>query len=193
MTISSNKSDKLDISNHRNLRPYSRLEYIGRTLWAITYPIFYLSPRPFFVWRTFLLRLFGAKIGKRVHIDPSARIFLPWKLVLGDDISIGYNAIIYNLGLVTIGDRATISQRAHICAGTHNYRDPSLKLLSQPISIGKQAWICADAFIGPNITIGDSAIVGAASVVVKDVPSQKIFAGNPAKFVNDRVIDKNYS
>ena len=193
MTDSSNKSDKLDISKHRKLRPYSQLEYIGRILWAITSPIFFLSPRPFFAWRTFILRLFGAKIGKRAHIDPSARIFLPWKLVMGDDTSIGYSAIIYNLGLVTIGDCATISQRAHICAGTHNYKDPSLKLLRLPISIGNQAWICADAFIGPNTTIGEGAIVGAASVVVKDVPAWKIFSGNPAKFIKDRVIDKNYS
>ncbi len=188
MTAKSKKIGELDISNCRNLRPYTRSEYIGRALWAIALPLFRYSPRPFFAWRRFILRLFGAKIGKRANIDPTARIYLPWKLILGDETSIGEKAIIYNLGLITIGDRATISQRAHLCAGTHNYSEPSMALLRLPIEIGAQVWICADAFIGPNIIIGESAIVGAASVVVKDVPPWQIFAGNPAKFVKERVL-----
>jgi len=130
----------------------------------------------------------GAQIGKEAHVDPSARIHLPWNLILGDEASIGEKALIYNLGIITIGDRATISQRAHLCAGTHNYSDPSMPLLRLPIKIGAQAWICADAFVGPNIEVGESAIVGAASVVVKDVPPWKIFAGNPAKFIKKRIL-----
>ena len=188
MTTKSKKTNELDISNCRNLRPYTRSEYIGRTLWALALPFFKYSPRPFYAWRRFLLRLFGAQIGKRAHIDSSAYIRLPWKLILGDDTSIGEKALIYNLGLITIGDRATISQRVHLCAGTHNYSDKSMTLLRLPIKIESQVWICADAFVGPDITIGESAIVGAASVVMKDVPPWKIFAGNPAKLIKERVI-----
>ena len=136
------KITKLNISKCRNSKPYKFSEYIGRILWAIILPFFQYSPRPFFAWRRFLLRLFGAQIGKEAHIDPSARIYLPWNLILGNEASIGEKALIYNLGIITIGDRATISQRVHLCAGTHNYSDPSMPLLRLPIKIGAQAWIC---------------------------------------------------
>lgn len=191
MTIEIKKVNELDITKCRKLKPYSQSEYIGRVLWAITSPFFKYSPRPFFAWRRFLLRLFGAKIGAEAHIDPTAKIYLPWKLILGDQSSIGENAIIYNLGLITIGHKATISQRAHLCAGTHNYNDLSMQLLRQPIEIGSQAWICADAFIGPNVSIGESSVIGAASVVVKNIPPRQVFAGNPAVFVKKRLFFDN--
>ena len=191
MTIENKNMAELDISNCRKLKPYSRSEYIGRTLWMMARPFFRYSPRPFFAWRRFILRLFGSKVGSEANIDPTARIYLPWKLILGNQTSIGENAVIYNLGLITIGDKATISQRAHLCAGTHNYENPSMELLRGPIQIGAQAWICADAFIGPKVTVGDNSVVGAASVVVKDVPPWEVHAGNPAKFLKKRVIFRN--
>jgi len=178
--------NNLNISGCRDLRPYTRSEYFGRVLWTLVFPFFYFSPRIFFGWRRFLLRLFGAQIGKNVHVYPTSRIYLPWNLTLGNDVSIGESVIIYNLGPVYIGDRATVSQRAHLCAGTHDYQDPLLPLCRLPIEIGDQAWICADAFIGPKTVIGEGAIVGAASVVVKDVAPWHIVGGNPAKFLKMR-------
>ena len=177
---------ELDIDTCRSRRPYSRWEYLGRVLWALTTPLFRFSPRPLFGWRRMLLRLFGAKVGRDVHVYPSARIYLPWHLRLGDQASIGEWALIYNLGPIAIGARATISHRAHLCAGTHDYRDPALPLLREPIEIGAQAWICADAFVGPGVKIGEGAIVGAAGVVVKDVPAWQIVAGNPARVIGSR-------
>ncbi|WP_199484196.1 LbetaH domain-containing protein [Thiocapsa marina] len=96
--------------------------------------------------------------------------------------------MIYNLGPVTIGDRAAISHRAHLCAGTHDYRDPTLPLLRLPIEIGSQAWVCADAFIGPGCRVGEGAVVGAAAVVVSDVAPWQIVAGNPARVIRTRVL-----
>tara|TARA_Y200000002_G_scaffold379883_1_gene390123 strand:- start:3757 stop:4338 length:582 start_codon:yes stop_codon:yes gene_type:complete len=191
MTIEIKKTNELDITKCRKLKPYSQTEYIGRILWTFASPFFKYSPRPFFAWRRLLLRLFGAKIGTEAHVDPTAKIYLPWKLILGDQSSIGENAIIYNLGLITIGHKATISQRVHLCAGTHNYNDLSMQLLRQPIEIGSQAWICADAFIGPNVSIGESSVIGAASVVVKNIPPMQVFAGNPAVFVKKRLFFDN--
>lgn len=179
-------SNKLDIESCRGLRPYGRSEYLGRVLWGLMSPLFRWSPRPLFGWRRMLLRLFGAQIGRQVHIYPSARIYLPWNLIIGDQASIGEWALIYNLGLVKIGERATVSHRAHLCAGTHDYKDSTLPLLRLPIEIGAQAWVCADAFIGPNVRIGESAIVGAGSVVVKDISAWQIVAGNPAKLIKMR-------
>jgi len=109
-------------------------------------------------------------------------------LTLGEQASIGEWALIYNLGPVMIGDRATISHRAHLCAGTHDYRDPTLPLLRLPIEIGPQAWVCAEAFVGPGRRVGEGAIVGAAAVVVSDVPDWEIVAGNPARIIKRRVL-----
>jgi putative colanic acid biosynthesis acetyltransferase WcaF len=179
-------SSALDIETCRALRPYSRGEYLGRVLWTLARPLFQFSPRPLFGWRRLLLRLFGARVGRDAHVYPSARIYLPWNLTLGDECSIGEWALVYNLGPVTIGDRATVSHRAHLCAGTHDYRDPTLPLLRLPIEIGPQAWVCADAFVGPGCKVGDGAIVGAGAVVVKDVPPWQIVAGNPARVIKPR-------
>jgi len=181
----------LAIDACRRQRPYSRREYVARVLWAWTQPLFRFSPRPLFGWRRLLLRLFGARIGRQAHIYPSAQIYLPWNLTLGEEASIGEWALVYNLGPVSIGDRATISHRAHLCAGTHDYRDPTLPLQRLPIEIGAQAWICADAFVGPGRCVGEGAIVGAAAVVVQDVLPWQIVGGNPARVIKTRVLRAN--
>jgi len=121
-----------------------------------------------------------------VHIYPSALIYYPWNLKIGDDSSIGEWALVYNLGKVSIGARTTISQRVHLCAGTHDYKNPAMPLMKPPIVIGDEVWVCADAFIGPAVTVADRAIVAAASVVVKDVSTGTIVGGNPAKYIKER-------
>jgi putative colanic acid biosynthesis acetyltransferase WcaF len=133
-----------------------------------------------------LLRLFGAKIGRHVQIHPSVRIFLPWNLEVGEWSSIGFDALVYNLGRVTIGERVTISQRAHLCAGSHDYRDRAMVLLKPPICVGDGAWICADAFVGPGVTVGEGAVLGARSVVMRNVEKNAVMAGNPARRVADK-------
>ena len=190
MSKKKKNSAKLNILENRKLHPYSKTEYFGRILWSIFFLFFRYSPRVFFGWRNFMLRLFGAKIGKNVHIYPSAVIYLPWNLKVGNDSSIGEWALIYNLGKIDIGSKATISHRAHLCAGTHKYFKANLPLMRLPIKIGDQVWICSDSFIGPNVIIGNSAIVGAGAVVMKNVKSRQIVAGNPAKFIKLRKILK---
>ena len=132
------------------------------------------------------MRVFGATIGRNVNIYPSARISVPWNLQIGDNASIGDGAIIYSLGLIYIGDDATVSQYAHLCAGTHDFRDPRMTLLKQSISVGNGAWVCADAFVGPGVTVGSMAVVGACAVVVRNVDDKKVVVGNPARVVGDR-------
>lgn len=177
------------IDQNRAAVKYSTAEQLRRVLWMMGIGIFRLSPRPLFGFRRWWLRLFGAKVGQQVHIYPSAHIYYPWNLEIGDWSSIGEWALIYNLGKVTIGQRATISQRVHLCAGTHDYTDPAMPLLKPPISIGDSCWICADAFVGPNLQVGEGAVVGARSVVVKDVPPWSVVAGNPSKFIKARVMN----
>lgn len=179
---------ELDIKKNRKAVKYSNNILFLRVLWGLGYFIFRNSPRVFFAFRSALLRLFGAKVGKSVHIYPSAIIYMPWNLTIGDNSAIGEEALIYNLGKVIIGSNATVSHRAHLCAGSHDYTDPTLPLLKPPIVVGDNAWICAQAFIGPNVTIYEGAVVGAAAVVTKNVEPWAVVAGNPAKIIKQRIL-----
>lgn len=111
---------------------------------------------------------------------------MPWNLTLGENCAVGARATLYALGPIVVGARATISQGAHLCAGTHDWRDPTMPLVKSAIRIGGDVWICADAFLGPGVTVGDQAIVGARAVVTKDIPSGIIVAGNPARKIRER-------
>ena len=171
----------LDVEKNRGARKYSPTEMAGRVFWSLAQPLFRYSPRRCFAWRRFLLRCFGAKIGCGVHIYPSTRIYLPWNLAAGDNSAIGEDVLVYNLGPVTLGERVTISHRAHLCAGTHDHTRADFPLLRPPIAIGSDAWICADAFVGPGVTVGEGSIVGARAVAMKDVRPWMIMVGNPAR------------
>jgi putative colanic acid biosynthesis acetyltransferase WcaF len=171
----------LDVARNRRAQKYSSGEMIRRVLWIFVQPLFRFSPRPCFGWRRFLLRCLGAKIGRNAHIYASATIYFPWNLDAGDESAIGEHAYVYNLGRVTIGDRATISYRGHLCAGTHDHTKPDFPLVCARIEIGPEAWICADAFVGPGVTIGEGAVVGAGAVAMKDVKPWMIVVGNPAR------------
>ena len=173
----------LDITTARSARPYSRREYLGRALWALVSPLFRCSPRPLFGWRNLLLRVFGARLGHGVHVDPGARIEIPWNLEMGDHAAIGAGVWVYSLGPIRIGARATVSHRAHLCGGTHDYSDPSLPLLRTGLRVGADAWVCSDAFVGPGVTVGEGAVVGAAAVAMRDVEPWTVVAGNPAQGV----------
>jgi len=121
-------------------------------------------------------------------VYPTATIYFPWNLEAGDETAIGERALIYNLGRVTLGARVTVSHGAHVCAGTHDHTKPDFPLLRPPIIVGPEAWICADAFVGPGVTIGEGAIVGARAVAMKDVRPWTIVIGNPARETQRREI-----
>ena len=178
----------LNVEKNRRARKYSSAELTRRVLWTLAQPLFRFSPRPCFGWRRFLLRCFGAKVGHSVHVYPTATIYFPWNLEAGDETAIGERALIYNLGRVTLGARVTVSHGAHVCAGTHDHTKPDFPLLRPPIIIGPEAWICADAFVGPGVTIGEGAIVGARAVAMKDVRPWTIVIGNPARETQRREI-----
>ena len=133
-----------------------------------------------------MLRTFGARVGTKAHIYPTVRISMPWNLEIGSLGAVGDYAILYALGSITIGPRATLSQYAHLCAGSHDLRDPAMPLTKPPIVVGNDVWIAADAFVGPGVTVGDGAILGARAVVMKDCPPGAILVGNPARSIGTR-------
>ena len=176
----------LDIASNRSARKYGTAELARRVLWMVGAVVFRFVPRPFFGIRNSILRLFGAHVGRDVRFYGSVVVYMPWNLTIGDWSAVGEHAVIYNLGPVTIGRSATISQRAHLCAGTHAYTAPDMPLLKPPIVVGDQVWICADAFVGPGVRVGEGAVVGACAVAMRDVPAWTVVAGNPARTVKRR-------
>ncbi len=173
----------IDTAANRRARKYTRSELARRVLWGACKPLFRLSPRICFGWRAFLLRSLGARIGAHVHIYNSADIFAPWNISVGDWTAVAENVTLYNLGPIHIGAHVTVSRGAHLCAGTHDYKSPGFPLLKPPIVVKDGVWICADAFIGPGVTVGEGAIVAARAVAVRNVPGWAILAGNPARVI----------
>lgn len=167
--------------------PYSFREKVARVLWGtVQMFLFRTSFHNWYSWRRFLLTLFGAKLDRVVRIRRTVRVECPWNLSVGHDSTIGDGAILYCLGPVRIGSRTTISQGVHVCAGSHDYTMRSMPLLRPPIEIGDDVWVCADAFVGPDVRIGDGAIVGARSVVMKPLEPWTIYSGNPARSIRKR-------
>ena len=171
----------------RNLSIWTPRQKIGRLLWAFVYHLLFRgSFHNWYMFRSALLRRFGAKTGKNVRIRRTARIEIPWNLTLGDDVSIGDEAILYSLGHIRIGARSFVSQYAHLCAGTHDGTRNDYPLLCEPITIGEDCWIAADAFVGPGVTVGDRTILGARASAFSDLPPDVVAVGNPAKAIKAR-------
>ena len=179
---------KVDLSKYEH--SFSTKNKIGRLLWNFTCILLF---RPFRLglfnkWRIAILLLFGAKIDKRAHIHASVKIWAPWNLTMRAYSTLGPYVDCYNQGSIEIGAHTTISQKAYLCASSHDISDPQNNLVQAPIMIEDQAWIAADAFVGPGVTIGQGAVVGARASVFKDVESWTIVGGNPAKYIKKRVL-----
>ena len=162
---------------------------IARLGWNIVYTLlFKYSPKPLHSWRALLLRLFGAKIGKGCHIYPKAKIWAPWNLIMKDYAGIANDVNCYNMAKVELGYKSVISQGVNLCTGTHDYESPNFQLIAKPIKVKDKAWVSAEAFVHPGVTIGEGAVIGARSVVTKDMPAWMVCAGVPCKAIKERKI-----
>lgn len=160
---------------------------VKRLLWSmVENTVYRYSFHTWSGWRAFLLRCFGAKIGKNCIIRRTVKVYYPWLLTMGDMVIVGDAANLYCLGPITLNDRCMVSQEAYLCAGTHDFSKIDLPLVTKPVILGKDAWVCARAFVGPGVTIGEGAVVGACAVAMRDVAPWKIVAGNRATVVGER-------
>ena len=158
--------------NYQNLKKFNVPEtfrgknaIVVQLWWLAEAILFHTSPQIFYGWRRWLLRLFGAKVGKGVILRPSVRITYPWKVTIGDYSWIGDNAELYSLGDITIGKNVVVSQKSYLCTGSHRHDLESFDIFQKPIFIEDEAWIATDVFVGPGVTIGKGAVIGARSTV----------------------------
>ena len=157
------------------------------TCWYLCKWFFFLTALPFpSKFKCFLLRLFGAGVGIGVVIKPRVNIHLPWKLIIGNYTWIGEEVFILSLDKVTIGNNVCISQRAFLCAGNHDFMDPSFSYRNGPIVLEDGVWVGACVFVAPNVIIGTDTVVTAGAIVTGNLGANGIYRGNPAIYVKPR-------
>ena len=167
--------------------PWPVRERLRRMLWEFCWFIFCgWTPKPANSWRLFWLGVFDAKIEGTPFVHQRARIAVPWNLTLHDRSCLGDRANAYSLGEIEIGARAVVAQEAYLNTGSHDFSRPSMPLVVAKITIGEDAFVGARAFVMPGIKIGARAIVGACSVVTRDVPENVVAAGNPCRILHPR-------
>jgi putative colanic acid biosynthesis acetyltransferase WcaF len=167
--------------------PHPLANRLFRQAWSVVWLfLFRPSPRIFHGWRRFLLRLFGARLGHKAVVHASARIWAPWNLEMGPFSCLSHGVDCYAVDRIRIGAYATVSQYSFLCAASHDIDSPDMTLTTAPIEIGDHAWVAADAFVGPGVTLGEGAVVGARASVFRDVAPWTVVAGNPARPIRQR-------
>lgn len=155
--------------------------------WIVEALLFHPSPQFMYGWRRFLLRSFGARVGKGVTLRSSVRTQFPWKVSIGDYSWIGDDAVLYSLGEIVIGKNVVVSQKCYLCAGSHDYQRPDFPIYSQPVVIKDECWLATDVYVAPGVVINKGTVVGARSSVFKSLPPNKVCVGSPAVPVKDRI------
>ena len=182
---------EFDVKNYKNR--HSLRNKLGRLLWNIVWLVLF-RPTPNYgiiwvnAWRLFLLRLFGAKIGRCSSVRNSVRIWQPWALEMGDWSIISEDCEVYNVDKIRIGNRVIVSKGVFLCGAGHDIGSPIMELTYSPITIEDDAWVAGRSIVLPGVTIGTGAVVGAGAVVTKDVEPWAVVGGNPAAFIKRREI-----
>lgn len=161
---------------------------IKRLCWNITWKIFCSwTPAPLHAWRIFILRLFGAKIGKSNFIYPSCKIWAPWFLETEDVATIGPGVEIYNPGGIYIGHHAILSQDSYLCGATHDYNTINFTYVMKMIVLEPYTWICAKAIVLPGVRCKEGSVLAAGAVTSRNLDEWGVYIGNPATKVKDRI------
>lgn len=169
-----NKTDLAKYKYHQKLS-------LKKILWYFIDALFFANRLiPINSLKVFLLRLFGAKIGKGVVIKPKVSIKYPWLLEVGNYVWIGENVWIENLAEVKIGSNSCISQGAMLLTGNHNYKKTTFDLILGKIVLEDGVWISAKAIVCPGVRCGSHSVLTVGSVATKDMEPYFIYQGNPA-------------
>jgi len=184
--------NKTDLSKYDNSAYQLGKNALIRFLWYFTNVLFFINPlNPVSSLKVFLLRLFGAKVGKGVVIKPSVNIKYPWRLKIGDYAWIGENVWIDNLADVEIGAHSCLSQGAMLLCGNHNYKKQTFDLITGEITLEEGVWIGAKAVVTPGVYCKSHMVLSVNSVLTeKETEAYMIYSGNPAKAVRKREIQE---
>jgi putative colanic acid biosynthesis acetyltransferase WcaF len=182
----------LDAKDMRTLEggpTYSLANRLFRAAWSLTWLLLAAwTPPMLHRWRIALLRLYGARIADTAAVYGSARIWYPPHLEVGRFARVSPNVTVYNVAKITLQDYAIVSQGANLCTAGHDIEDINFQTVARPITIGRRAWVAADAFVGPGVTIADGAVLGARGCAFRDLDPWTVYGGNPARALKPRRI-----
>lgn len=181
--------NKTELRNY-NMGGYSPGSSINWVLWFLVSSVFVKSYQPFYFLRKFSLKMFGAKIGKRVVLKPGIIVKFPWFLEVGDDVWIGERVWIENQGLVKIGNNVCLSQDSKIITGNHNYAKSTFDLMVKGVTLEEGTWIGARAVVCPGVTCKSHSVLSVGSIATNDLDAYSIYQGNPAMKIRDREISE---
>jgi len=166
---------------------FSLRNRLFRAFWSLTWFLLAAwTPPPLNRWRCFLLRRFGARIAPTAFVYGSARIWYPPHLVVERRARVSPHVTVYNVEPITLCDYAIVSQGSHLCTATHDIEDPSFQTMARPITIGRWAWVAAECFVGPGVTVGEGAVLGARGVTCRDLEPWTVYVGSPARAIKKR-------
>lgn len=155
--------------------------------WIVQATLFAWSPQVMYGWRRFLLRLFGAQIGKKVLLRSTVKVTYPWNVKIGDYCWIGEDNVLYSLGKITIGNNVALAHKVYLNTGGHDYKKSTFDIFAEDVVIEDECWLTNDVYVAPGVTIGKGTIIAARSSVLKSVPGNKICVGTPAIAIKDRI------
>lgn len=173
--------------------PFGLKVQLLRLLWSVARVLLYIpfGGRLLNWWRIFILRCFGAKIGRGSIVYSSTRIWGPWNMEIGERTCIGPRVDFYCADKIIIGNKVTISQDSCLCTASHRTDDINKPWFSEAIHIDDYAWVCARAMVLPGCHIAKGGVLGAAAVLSRNIPEWEIYAGNPAHFIKQRTIKQS--
>jgi len=181
--------NQVDLSSYRPVDFVRGAGFIKESSWLLaSFLLFQLCPISLSGLKRWLLRRFGARIGRGVVIKPRVKITFPWKLEVGDYTWLGEECWLLNLERVVIGSHVCISQRAVLCTGSHNYKQATFDLITAAIKLEDGVWIGAGSWVGPGVTIESHAVLALGSIATQNLAAYGIYRGNPAVLVRQRVI-----
>jgi putative colanic acid biosynthesis acetyltransferase WcaF len=170
-----------------SVNPHPLSNRILRVMWSVCYAVLYRpTPNVAYKFRIAILRLFGARVHSTAHPYPKCRIWAPWNLTMAAHSCLANNVDCYNVAPVVLEDYAIVSQYSYLCSASHDFNDAAFPLFSKPITIKRQAWVAARAYVGPGVTVGEGAVVGANSCVYKNIDPWTVVGGNPARAIGRR-------
>lgn len=166
---------------------YSLRNRIFRGSWSLVWLLLASwTPPPLNRWRCFLLRLFGARIAPTGFVYGSTKVWYPPHLQIGNYARVAPSVTVYNVAEITIDDYAVVSQGSHLCSASHDIEDPSFQTFALPIRIGRWAWVAAEAFVGPGVTVGEGAVLGARGCTFRNLEPWTVYVGSPARPIKKR-------
>ncbi|MBW6420397.1 putative colanic acid biosynthesis acetyltransferase [Rhizobium sp. XQZ8] len=182
--------------DHKQSKPrdggpsFSKRHRLIRFAWNLAWTMLAVwTPVPLYGWRRFLLNAFGADIHRTAKIYPNVRVWYPRNLKMAEYSCLAPEVNCYCMDRIEIAAYALVSQGAYLCGGTHDIDDPNFQLIVKPITIKANAWVAAEAFVGPGVTIGEGAVLGARAVAFKNLEPFTVYAGSPAKPIRKRMIN----